>query len=127
MVFMTSDSHVIPPQLLASGASPLYPHVAKAFSSQQIKEVKAKFEEVKELGQAAAEEWVKGLEAHGKCLLADASRWEKWYLAGGVLQMRTSRQSPQALVHKAEAAPPAVIPDARDSLNTLQKSGGADS
>lgn len=35
-------------------------------------------EEAKEFGEAAAEEWVKGLPLNGKQQMADAARWERW-------------------------------------------------
>lgn len=45
--------------------------------------MKAKLDEVRELGAAAAEEWFKGLELDGREKAADTARWEHWELAGG--------------------------------------------
>ncbi|KAF7542877.1 hypothetical protein G7Z17_g11196 [Cylindrodendrum hubeiense] len=88
----------------AKGVSPVFPFsvstcgncltsksvkVTKVFWSHHLEEIKSEFESVKLLGSAAAEEWVKGLEIRGKQALADASRWEKWDLAGGVYRMRS--------------------------------------
>lgn len=74
----------------------------KVFWGEQVENIKAEFEAVKKLGLAATEEWMKGLEARGKLALADASRWEKWFMSGGVQQMRmesasTSRQISSAV------------------------------
>ena len=45
--------------------------------------MKARLDEVKDLGAATAEEWFKGLEADGKEKLAIATRWEQWESVGG--------------------------------------------
>lgn len=45
--------------------------------------MKARLDEVRELGAATAEEWSKGLEADGREKAADSARWEQWELAGG--------------------------------------------
>lgn len=45
--------------------------------------MKAKLDEVRELGAATAEEWFKGLEVDGKEKAADTARWENWEAAGG--------------------------------------------
>jgi hypothetical protein len=111
MVFVTPELHVIPPQVLSSGTGPLQTQVEKGFYSAQIQDINAEFEAVKALGYAAAGEWTKGLEARGKRSLADASRWERWYLSGGVHDMRTSRQSLQAPPLKDEAASSSLFRD----------------
>ncbi|KJZ79100.1 hypothetical protein HIM_01251 [Hirsutella minnesotensis 3608] len=106
VVFVTPDLHVIPPPVLSSGTNPMHSPVVKLFRSKQVEAINAEFEAVKGLGAAAAEEWAKGLEARGKRLLADASRWERWYLAGGVANMRallhglpTHNQKPTSSAH----------------------------
>lgn len=53
--------------------------------------MKREFDEVKALGSATAEEWVKGLEANGKEKLADAARWEQWEMSGGLKPLRNAR------------------------------------
>lgn len=65
-------------------------HVAKIYWPGQVQQIKTEFEAAKQLGSAAVEEWYKGLELRGKKAMADASRWEKWEIFGGVRQMRTS-------------------------------------
>lgn len=49
---------------------------------------------MKSLGDAAAEEWIKGLEDLGKQRRHDAARWERWEDAGGLAKMqREARES----------------------------------
>lgn len=124
MIFVTSEMHVVPPQLLSNGTDPTHPQVAKVFSSEQARAIHAEFGGVKELGYAAAEEWVKGLEARGKRSLADASRWERWYLAGGVHDMRASLQNLQSSNQKTEANSCTRILNSQPSINEPQRSGG---
>ncbi|KAH7160169.1 hypothetical protein B0J13DRAFT_540561 [Dactylonectria estremocensis] len=93
VVLITDQLHVIPPSVMQTRTLPSQSQVTKVFWSPHLEEIKSEFETVKLLGSAAAEEWVKGLEIRGKQALADASRWEKWDLAGGIHQMRTSLSS----------------------------------
>lgn len=90
VVFLTPEHHIIPPQVLYSESDIGQKHVAKVFWQDQIDKIKSVFETVKDLGPAAAGEWIKGLDSQGKRLLADAARWEKWHLSGGVNEMRSA-------------------------------------
>lgn len=67
--------------------------VTKIFWPDHLEQVKQELEAAKLLGSAAAEEWLKGLGTRGTEILADASRWEKWVLSGGVHQMRSLTSS----------------------------------
>ncbi|KAF4976538.1 hypothetical protein FZEAL_6810 [Fusarium zealandicum] len=89
-ILLTDHMHVITPRVLQTGVLPPDTQVTKFFWSEHIEQIKSEFEQVKVLGAAAAEEWIKGLEIRGKQALADASRWEKWDFAGGLGQVRTS-------------------------------------
>lgn len=93
MVFLTRENHVVSPHVLSS-AGPFHEQVTKVFWADQIEKIKGAFEDTKAFGPAAAEEWVKGLEAQGKRSVADAVRWEKWYLVGGVHDMRKLNPGP---------------------------------
>ena len=123
MVFLTPELHVIPPQVLASGIGPLQTQITKAFDSTQLENINAEFEAVKALGYAAAEEWSKGLEDRGKRSLADASRWERWYLSGGVYDMRTSRQSLQAPASKDATAFIEPLRNILEAVHTAEQIG----
>ncbi|EQK99009.1 F-box domain containing protein [Ophiocordyceps sinensis CO18] len=124
MAFVTPELHVIPPQLLFAGSDPTHSQVAKVFSSEQVKAIYAEFEGVQALGHATAEEWVKALENRGKRSLADASRWERWYLTGGVHDMRTSLQSLHSSTQTIGAASSTRVLDAQAPVNESQKPGG---
>ncbi|KAI5284033.1 hypothetical protein KEM54_001633, partial [Ascosphaera aggregata] len=58
--------------------------LTKRFFKPHIEELRRKFENVKALGPAAAEEWVKGLESTGKEKSTHATRWETWEATGGM-------------------------------------------
>lgn len=100
-MFLTPENHVIPPCVLAS--DPLETPPVKVFWHEHVENIKAEFEATKAFGSAAAEEWVKGLEAEGKHSLADASRWERWFLSGGVDEMRrTALNEPVQTLSKGQ-------------------------
>lgn len=76
--------------MVQSGQAPPPISVAKVFFNPQLAAIKQEFTNVKDLGSAAAEEWLKGLEDRGKELRNDAARWEKWEITGGVTRMRNA-------------------------------------
>jgi hypothetical protein len=86
-VFLTNESHVISSVTLQSGQQPQSIQITKHYYKPHIEEIKKEFENVKSLGSATAEEWLKGLEGRGKELRDDSSRWERWEAAGGLLKM----------------------------------------
>ena len=75
--------HLVLFTTLRSSSPPAGVQLTKIFYQQHLDELKWKFEEVKSLGSATAEEWFKGLGNSGKDRLADAARWEQWEAAGG--------------------------------------------
>ncbi|TVY75595.1 hypothetical protein LSUE1_G008463 [Lachnellula suecica] len=87
-VFLTNELHVLPPSTLQSGHHPPTIQITKRFYNSQIEEIKKEFDNVKALGSATAEEWLKGLDERGKEKRNDAARWERWDLVGGVANMR---------------------------------------
>ncbi|KAJ4308258.1 hypothetical protein N0V84_012206 [Fusarium piperis] len=101
-IFVTDQMHVLPPRVIQTGVLPPNTQVTKFFWSEHINQIKNEFEQVKLLGSAATEEWVKGLEIRGKQALADASRWEKWKLNGGLNQVRVSLGATKPDPPKAE-------------------------
>ena len=50
----------------------------KVYSQKHIDDLHQEHENAMEFGEAAAEEWVKGLPLLGKQQMADAARWERW-------------------------------------------------
>lgn len=108
-IFVTDQLHVLRPRVMQTGVLPPNTQVTKFYWSEHINQIKNEFEQVKVLGSAAAEEWVKGLEIRGKQALADASRWEKWELAGGLNQVRVSLSATKPDPPKAENLAPVAF------------------
>jgi len=88
-VFFTNELHVISPTTLQSGQHPSGIQITKHFSNAEVEEIKREFEDVKAMGSATAEEWIKGLEGRGKERRNDAARWERWEAGGGSVRMHT--------------------------------------
>ncbi|KAH8177512.1 f-box domain containing protein [Sarocladium implicatum] len=90
-VFLTSDLHVISPATLQRSDELSIPEKpSKVYWPEHIEQIRLEFESVRSLGAAAAEEWLKGMDARGKKALVDASRWEKFDLSGGLTRLRDS-------------------------------------
>jgi hypothetical protein len=85
-IFLTNELHVIPAATLQNGP-PTGIQIAKHFSNLHVEEIKREFDDVKAMGSATAEEWVKGLEGRGRERRNDAARWERWEASGGVTRM----------------------------------------
>ena len=77
-------------------ARPPLPHlqIRKLYYQPQIDAILLQFKNVRELGEAAAGEWIKGLSQQRSDILEKASRWEQWELKGG-LDKVNARQSPK--------------------------------
>lgn len=87
-VFLTNELHVLSASSLQNGQPPPTIQIAKRFSNSQIENIKQEFDNVKSLGPATAEEWLKGLDERGKESKSDSARWERWESVGGVANMR---------------------------------------
>ncbi|KAI1941839.1 hypothetical protein LOZ58_002559 [Ophidiomyces ophidiicola] len=82
--FFTSSMHFVSSVILRSSQVPSGLSLTKFYLKSHIEAMKDKFEEVKVLGAATAEEWVKGLEGDGKEKIADSARWEQWEATGSL-------------------------------------------
>ncbi|KAL2391480.1 hypothetical protein RJ035_000229 [Blastomyces gilchristii] len=89
--FFTPSMHFISSITLRNNQPPGDISLTKRFYKVHIDDMRRKFEDVKSLGPAATEEWIKGLEGNGKDKLADAARWEQWEASGGIRSVRLSR------------------------------------
>lgn len=87
-VFLTNELHVLPLSTLQNGQPPPKLQITKNFFQPQIEDIKREFLEVKSMGSATAEEWLKGLDNRGKERRNDSLRWERWEGSGGVARMR---------------------------------------
>lgn len=87
--FLTANMHIISPAILQRTSDfSTHEKPSRIYWPEHIEQVKTEFESVRALGSAAAEEWLKGLDARGKKALVDASRWEKWEMSGGPSRLR---------------------------------------
>lgn len=62
--------------------------ITKYYYTPHITKLLRDLEEVKTLGYAAVEEWIKGQEVEGKRKMSDTERWEQWEAGGGLLAVR---------------------------------------
>lgn len=79
----------------------------KHYYKSQIELLKQRFEKVKAMGPATAEEWVKGLEQEGKDRMCDAARWEQWESKGGLRKVNF-RPAPKRSASQALPMPSAT-------------------
>lgn len=124
-IFLTNELHVISAASLQSGP-PTGISITKYFFKLHIEELKQEFDEVKAMGSAVAEEWIKGLEGRGRERRNDAVRWERWEVGGGVARMRnlgtydTGKPERQSSTHSLPAALPAPPPTANGHTSFYQ-------
>lgn len=118
--FVTPTMHFIPSVNLRSHQPPPGLVMTKHYYKPQIDELKCKFEEVKALGLATVEEWIKGLESKGKERLADSSRWEQWESNGGLRTVRATRS------HDQEKYPQRISPikSGNKALSSMETGSG---
>lgn len=91
-IFLTNELHVLSTAALQSGQHPASIQITKHFSNLQIDEIKKEFDDVKAMGSATAEEWLKGLDGRGRDRRIDAARWELWDLGGGTGRLRDAHK-----------------------------------
>ncbi|KAH0498809.1 hypothetical protein TgHK011_006041 [Trichoderma gracile] len=92
-VFITAGLNVVSRQIMRNSPLPTGVQLTKVFWPAQLERFQAEFEDARRLGTAAVEEWFKGLESRGASAIRDASKWENWYLSGGVRRMRRQSSS----------------------------------
>ena len=128
-VFLTSELHVIPAATLQNGA-PSGLQIAKHFYNPHIEGIKQEFEDVKAMGSAAAEEWLKGLDSRGKERKNDGLRWERWAASGGLARMSnteaSSTQIPQrqSSTHSLPPTSTASAPNTNGHMQTYPGHNG---
>ncbi|KAL2066599.1 hypothetical protein VTL71DRAFT_2670 [Oculimacula yallundae] len=86
-VFLTNELHVLSSAVLQNGQQPSSLQITKHYLNSHVDEIKKEFADVKDMGTATAEEWLKGLERRGKERRTDATRWERWEANGGIAKM----------------------------------------
>ncbi|KAI0430952.1 hypothetical protein F5Y09DRAFT_306281 [Xylaria sp. FL1042] len=104
-VFISDDMQIIPSAMLQTGQATLELSITKVFLSSHVTAIHEEFSSVRAMGEATAEEWLKGLEGRGKELRADSLRWEKFEMSGGLIgmQQRLSFDNPRVTTKINEA------------------------
>ena len=83
--------------------------LTKYYFRPQVQALDAKMTGVRSLGQAATEEWYKGLEASGRSQMSDAARFEQWE-ASMTSQVQFNSSSARRLSSSASTSPAATSP-----------------
>ena len=89
-IFIDDNMQITPSALLQTRRLTLELSLTKLFLSSHLRAIQEEFMSVRAMGEATAEEWLKGLEERGRENRADSLRWEKFELSGGLTQMRQS-------------------------------------
>lgn len=92
-MLLTNELHIVSPAVLRDEQLPPDLKVTKVFYERDVNNMQQELESVREMGQAAMEEWQKGLDDRGRKLMSDSQRWEKWASTGGLSQLRTDMES----------------------------------
>jgi hypothetical protein len=121
-VFLTNELHVLPLSTLQNSQQPSKIQVAKNFFQPQIEDIKREFLDVKAMGSATAEEWLKGLDDRGKERRNDSARWERWEASGGIARIHLtesqSTRKPATDTSNMHANTPSSIQAATTNGNT---------
>ena len=83
-VFLSATNHYIASCTLRKTTPPSDLQLTKYYYKPHIEEIKRRFNEAKELGNAAADEWKKGLASEGHEKLDEITRWEELEFKGGL-------------------------------------------
>lgn len=77
-MLLTNDHNYITAYTLQSATTPADVVIGKYFYKQHVEDITQELHEAQGLGQAAAEEWYKGLQTRGKERMKLAENWERW-------------------------------------------------
>ena len=113
---ISPSNHFIANSVLRSTAHPPALQLTKHYYKPHIEELQRQLGEVKELGPASAEEWIKGLDGEGKERINDAIRWEQWEAKGGLKKVNQKPHS-KAL---ATTSPTNAVPSAVNITGEIQ-------
>ncbi|TLD33461.1 hypothetical protein PspLS_00453 [Pyricularia sp. CBS 133598] len=88
-VLLTDRLDAYSASMAERGQLPKEAQYTKLFWKECVDRLKKEFLEVKALGMATTEEWLKGLEDRGVELRQDSSRWENYASSGGIDRLRS--------------------------------------
>nr|POF26293.1 hypothetical protein CFP56_22442 [Quercus suber] len=120
--FRTADAHyVLDLVRQLPGGIPSHLHVNKVYYSRDVTAIVRDWDEVKEFGDGAAEEWRKGLPLKGKERMTDASRWERWEsnLRPGLGLLDALREYHSASFPRSSKASDRIAPRVEDAHYVL--------
>lgn len=90
VVFVTKELQAVSPATVEKDLPQNNGQLTKLYWSADVEELTREFSNVKAMGTATTEEWLKGLEGRGIGRRNDASKWENWAIVnGGLRQMRS--------------------------------------
>ncbi|KAI1304739.1 hypothetical protein F5Y03DRAFT_166669 [Xylaria venustula] len=87
-IFINDRMQIISSAMLQTRPGNLESSITKVFLLSHVATIREEFASAKAMGEATAEEWLKGLEGRGKEHLVDSLRWEKFEMSGGLDRIR---------------------------------------
>lgn len=109
LILFTNELHVVASTSVQPGQHPPSRiQVTKYYLKSDVEGIKKENIKIKELGNAAAEEWVKGLSERGKAKRLDIARWERWEASGGL--QRILKDEPDIIPGTFPSAQPTSLP-----------------
>lgn len=100
--FISISNHYIASTAIRSSTPPPTLKLTKYYYKPHIEEIRQRLDHARGLGNASAEEWVKGLDSEGKERLNEVTRWEQWEAKGGLRKVNL-RPHPKAIVPPGSA------------------------
>lgn len=100
--------------------------MSKWFYREHVQDINRQFEDVRALGPAAGEEWLKGLEDMGRRRMADAERWERCERKGGLQDLSPPRRqtvSPPSIASSSQQAAPSYAVARQLPMNGVPRAG----
>ena len=89
----------------------------KYYFKPHLQQIQQKFEDIRQYGKAAVEEWLNGLDGNRKMEAQDIARWEQWEAKGGLRKVNarpntrsnpSTRQSSNSTAHSSKPERPTI-------------------
>ena len=105
----TPSLNYVPSMTLRQSQPPPGLSLTKYYFRPQVLTLESRMAEARSLGQAAVEEWYKGLEESGQSQMSDAARFEQWE-ASVASHVHINSGSARRLSASTSTSPPATTP-----------------
>ena len=89
--FVAESHHYVPSATIRNTVPPLNVQITKIYFKSHVKDIKRRFEIVKENGSDSASQWIEGLEAEGQEKLQEIAKWEQWESKGGLRKVNAKQ------------------------------------